>query len=109
MARMNYNRPNGGYERLSRPNELPTLNPFNKIQRQAWARQQSELRRKHEQVNQDPEITHAEHSATVRGVPGRYALWCNKCACEITALTQEQYQIWRELNPVQLQRVKKQP
>jgi hypothetical protein len=104
MARMKYNRPNGGYERLKRHLQVDAT-PETPTQRTAWATAKRNLRRQHEQANMSPEIRHATHRAVVQPIGNQqWGLWCGDCHTLITALTQEQAAIWNQLNPPRRQR-----
>jgi hypothetical protein len=104
MAKMNYNRPNGGYERLERHLQVDAT-PWTRTQRKAWATAKRNLRRQHEQANIAPEIRHASHQAQVQLIGhNQWGLWCKDCHTIITALTQEQVAIWKQLNPPRRQR-----
>jgi hypothetical protein len=96
MTKMDYSR---GYTHLTRPNELPAATPISRAQRAAYWAKKSNLKKKHEQANMPAEIRHADHPASVRSGYGRYVVWCDQCRCEITELTRQQYEVWRELNP----------
>ena len=96
MTKMDYSR---GYSRLKTASELPKATPISDSQRKALFAQKNQLRKQHLEVNQDPVIKHASHTATVKTGYGKSVLWCCECDCSITDLTQDEYKIWQELNP----------
>ena len=78
MARMNYSRPNGGYER------------------QAWARPYDGawLKRRNTSTKQKLK-EHATHQADVRPHNRGWALWCCECNCNIRYLTGDEIKAYQ--------------
>lgn len=103
MTKMDYNR---GYTSLTRPSDLPKATPVSRAQRAAYWAAKSQRKQQHKQVNQDPEILHAEHKSTVRSGNGKHYVWCDQCGCSVVELTAEEYAVWRELNPPKILRKK---
>lgn len=103
MTKMDYSR---GYTSLTRESDLPKATPISRAQRAAYWAQKTQDRLKHKQVNADPEVIHATHSASVREGYGKYVLWCDECKTEIKQLTADEYKAWREINPPKVLRKK---
>lgn len=105
MAKLNWNRPNGGYTELGK--NLPSMpSPLTPMARRAWATQKKNLAKKHQEANQSPEQRHAKHIASVVFYLGHYHLWCKDCQESITKLNNEEYDRYLELFPKQIRRVK---
>lgn len=102
MTKMDYSRRPG---RLSSPSDLPDATPWTPAQRRAWITKKRQQRRQHEIVNQDPEIKHAQHPASVRWFNGSCHVWCMRCDCSVHAMTAVEYEIWREKNPKKLRKI----
>jgi hypothetical protein len=110
MSKMNYNRPNGGYETEVWKKELPSAVPISKLQRKAYAMAKQLARQKQKQINNPipPEIKHDKHKQSVRmSISGKYAVWCEDCRCRLIDLTDEEYKIYKELFPPVVRKVSK--
>jgi hypothetical protein len=103
MTKLDYSR---RYTRLTIPSDLPKATPISRTQRRAYAKQRRELRKQHKLANQPPEQRHAQHPAVVAIDQGHAVLWCRRCRCCIVKLTQEEYEIWRQINPPRVLRAK---
>jgi hypothetical protein len=68
---------------------------------------QSRQRSRKVMDTRDPMEIHGTHSAEVRGVSGRYSLWCRDCRCDIIELSDQDYAAYKEAFPSIPRRVKK--